>query len=248
MKLMETNMLRDAERVTQALLPPGWEVELIGAKLRFTSREGRSGELRPKPLPKPEPRSVLSSPLAPHTLITAKYLSRRLLELPEAAAVSHPNRAGNVRFVLEEPGLFIVTQGAQTNPWPETHSLMHRGAKTGEVVCALVCAALPIGVRALATAASAASAMCRVCLICSTAKPCSYTDRRGRELFVAWSEDATLEHRATRTTWLDPRGFKYLWEQLRESSSVYAITGSTAAALLAPITPTRPASATRRSL
>ena len=73
-------------------------------------------------------------------------------------------------------------------------------------------------------------------------------DQRGRvialswrKLLAAWAEEAPLERRVAQSTWLAPRGFKHLWEQLRATSLPYAITGS-AAAVLAPFAPTKLAS------
>jgi hypothetical protein len=246
MNLIEKGLVQEAGRLIPPLLPPGWQAELIGAKLRITSREGRTGELAVKPLVKPEPRAVTSSIFAPHTLITAKYLSPTVRALLDEASVSYLDQTGHARLVLEDPGLFILTQGAQTNPWPEPHSTTLRGAKAGEVLCALVCAPLPLGVRALAAAASADPGYVSRLLELLDREALVERDRRGRvvtlrwrKLLAAWAEEAPLERRAATTTWIDPRGLKHLWEQLRATSLPYAITGSAAAAPLAPIAPTR---------
>jgi hypothetical protein len=246
MNLTEKGLVQDAGRLIPALLPPGWQAESIGAKLRITSREGRTGELAVKPLVKPEPRAVASSIFAPHTLITAKYLSPAVRALLGEASVSYLDQTGHARLVLEEPGLFILTQGAQTNPWPEPHSTTMRGTKAGEVICALVCAPLPIGVRALAAAASADPGYVSRLLELLDREALVERDRRGRvvklrwrKLLAAWAEEAPLERRTAMSTWIDPRGLKHLWEQLRATNLLYAITGSAAAAPLAPIAPTR---------
>jgi hypothetical protein len=246
MKLTEKGLVQDVGRLIPPLLPPGWQAEVLGTKLRITSREGRTGELTVKPLVKPAPRAVTSSIFAPHTLIIAKYLSPAVRALLDEASVSYLDQTGHTRLVLEEPGLFILTQGAQANPWPEPHSSTLRGSKAGEVVCALVCAPLPIGVRALATAASADPGYVSRLLELLDSEALVERDRRRRvvtlrwrKLLAAWAEEAPLERRAATTTWIDPRGLKHLWELLRATDLPYAITGSAAAAPLAPIAPTR---------
>jgi hypothetical protein len=250
MKILNKTIIAEAARLVQDLLPPGWNVELTGTRLKFSSKEGRAGELAVTPVQKPEPRSVLRLLEQQPALIAAPYLSRTIRELLEASSVSYVDHTGNMRVVLDEPGLFITTQGAHTNPWPDARRLTLRGSKAASLVCTLARSTPPLGVRALATLAGADPGYVSRLLGFLDSEALIQRGRRGsveqvhwRKLLRRWSEDAPLESRATATTWLAPRGLNQLWESLRADASLrYAITGSAAAATLAPVAPTRLAS------
>jgi hypothetical protein len=60
-----------------------------------------------------------------------------------------------------------------------------------------------------------------------------------RRLLVRHAEDAPLDRRATRTSFIDPRGLTALMEKLRKAELRYAVTGIFAAARRAPVTAPR---------
>jgi hypothetical protein len=86
-------------------------------------------------------------------LVAAPYLSRSVREVLEDEGASYVDQTGNVRLVLDEPGLYIVTSGADSNPWPDERRFTLRGTKAGRVVCAVAGSMPPVGVRDLAAAA-----------------------------------------------------------------------------------------------
>jgi hypothetical protein len=179
-------------------------------------------------------------------LVAAPYLSRGVREMIEAQGASYADQTGNVRLVLDEPGLFIATSGAESNPWPEKRRFTLRGAKAGRVVCALALEMTPVGVRKLAAVAGTdpgyvsrlLGMLDREAIVDRTAH--GRVERVDwRKLLLRWSEQAPLDSRAAGSTWLAPRGLKNLWDGLRDAVFPYLITGSAAAAGIAPVAPTR---------
>lgn len=254
MAISNNNLIASASRVLQERLPPGWAIERVAAssrapRLRISSKDGGSRELPVSVLSRPDPRAARQIPKERPLLVTAPYLSRGVREAIEDAGASYVDQTGNVRVVLDEPGLFIVTSGAESNPWPEERRFTLRGTKAGRVVCALSRARPPLGVRELAAAADTDPGY--VSRLLGMLDREAIVDRTGRgrveridwrKLLLRWSEEAPLESRTTASTWLAARGLKSLWDSLRGADIRYLVTGSAAAAGIAPVAPTRLAS------
>lgn len=254
MNVSDNNIVSRATRVVQDRLPPGWIVEPIGGsssapRLLITSKEGRSGEVAVASLPRPDPRSARQVPAERPVLVASPYLSRNVREVLEAEGASYADYTGNVRLVVDEPGLYIVTSGADANPWPEERRFSLRGAKAGRVVCALARTIPPIGVRELAAAADTDPGYVSRLLAMLDREALVDRTSRGRvervdwrKLLIRWSEEAPLESRTVASTWLAPRGHKSLRDGLRAADFRYAVTGSMVGAAVAPVAPTRLAS------
>ena len=217
--------------------------------LRITSSEGRSADLPVSTLSRPSPRTARQIPTQRPVLVAAAYLSRGVREVLEAEGASYVDQTGNVRLLLDEPGLFILTSGADANPSPDERRFSLRGAKAGRIVCALARSKPPLGVRELATTAGTdpghvsrlLGALDREALVDRTSRGrVDHVD--WRKLLVLWSEQAPLEARTVASTWLAPRGLKSFWDGLRGAEFAYAVTGSAVAAGIAPAAPTRLAS------
>ena len=250
----DNSVIASVSRVLQERLPPGWAVERVAAsgrvtRLRITSKEGRSRELPVSALARPDPRTASRIPEQRPLLVAAPYLSQGVRETIEDQGASYADQTGNVRVVLDEPGLFIVTSGAEANPWPEERRFTLRGTKAGRVVCALARAKPPLGVRELAAAADTdpgyvsrlLGMLNREAIVDRTAR--GRVDRIDwRKLLLRWSEEAPLESRTTASTWLAARGLKSLCNSLRGADFPYLVTGSAVAAGIAPVAPTRLAS------
>jgi hypothetical protein len=200
-------------------------------------------------LSRPDPRAARQIPKERPLLVTAPYLSQAVREAIEDEAASYVDQTGNVRMVLDEPGLFIMTSGAESNPWPEERRFTLKGTKAGRVVWALACAKPPLDVRELAAAADTDPGY--VSRLLGMLDREAIVDRTGRgrveridwrKLLLRWSEEAPLESRTTASTWLAARGLKSLWDALRGADIPYLVTGSAAAADIAPVAPTRLAS------
>lgn len=251
MSSSNNRLVAKACRVLEERLPPGWAIAPLArpARLHITAKSGASRKLLVSTLPRPDPRAARQLPADRPLLVTSRYLSRSVREVIEDEGASYVDQTGNVRVVLDEPGLFVLTSGATSNPWPEKRRLSLRGTKAGRVVCALAGAAPPAGVRELAAAAGTDPGyVSRLLRLLDTE---ALVDRTGRgrveridwrKLLVRWSEEAPLESRATMSTWLAARQLKSLWDSLRRADFPYLVTGSGVAAGIAPIAPTRLAS------
>jgi hypothetical protein len=247
-------MVANASRVLQERLPPGWAVERIVAsgrtpRLRISSKDGRSRELPVAVLARPDPRTARQISEERPLLVTAPYLSQGVREAIEDEGASYVDQTGNVRVVLDDPGLFIMTRGAESNPWPKERRFTLRGTKAGRVVCALARARPPLGVRELAAAADTdpgyvsrlLGMLDREAIVDRTAR--GRVERIDwRKLLLRWSEEAPLESRTTASTWLAAHGLKSLWASLRGADIPYLVTGSAVAAGIAPVAPTSLAS------
>lgn len=245
----DNSVLRRATKAVEERLPPRWSVELERSRgavsMRFSAADGRHGSLPAVIKHRIDPR--VASQLAPsESLVIAPYLSKSVRDLLEARGFSYLDPTGNVRIVVAEPGLFVLTSGADANPWPEERRHTLRGVKAGRVVRALATAALPLGVRELADLAGTDPGY--VSRLLAKLDSDALVDRtkrgrvehvRWRKLLISWSEDAPLSSRSIGTAWLAPRGFKGVFDQLRKGDVRYAITGSAVAAKFAPIAPTR---------
>ena len=254
MNVTENSIISCISRVLQERLPPGWGIERSDspgptARLRITSSEGRSRELPVTALSRPDSRTVLQLPHDRPSLIAAPYLSRSVRETVVATGSSYADQTGNIRLILDEPGLFVVTVGADANPWPEVRRITLRGNKASRLVCALAMTRLPAGVRELAGQADTDPGY--VSRLLGALDRDAIVDRgpRGgaaavdwRKLLVRWSEESPLEIRCHATTWLAARGLKSLQDGLRVAGFPYLITGSAAVADIAPVAPTRLAS------
>jgi hypothetical protein len=250
----DNNLIARASRVLQERLPPGWAIERVAApgraaRLRISAKDGRSRDLPVSVLARPEPRTARQIPKERPLLVTAPYLSQGVREAIEGEGASYVDQTGNVRVVLDEPGLFIVTSGAESNPWPEERRFTLRGTKAGRLVCALARAKPPLGVRELAAAADTDPGYVSRLLAMLDREAIVDRTTRGRveridwrKLLLRWSEEAPLESRATAGTWLAARGLKSLWDSLRGADIPYLVTGSAVAAGIAPVAPTRLAS------
>ena len=254
MNVSDNSLIASATRVVQDRLPPGWNVQRVGEssrapRLRFTSNEGRWGELPVSALSRPDPRTARQLPKERPVLVAASYLSQSVRDVLEAEDASYVDQTGNVRLVLDEPGLFIVTTGAESNPWPDERRFTLRGTKAGRVVCALARSTVPVGVRQLAAAARTDPGYVSRLLGMLDREAVIDRTSRGRveradwrKLLLRWSEESPLESRSAASTWLAPRGLKSLWDGLRSIDFAYVVTGSAAAARIAPVAPTRLAS------
>lgn len=76
-------------------------------------------------------------------LLVARYIGPRVRELLVEENVSYLDLTGNTRVCLDDPGIFIETQGASQDPRPTKPRAAIRGAKAGAVVRVLVDAAPP---------------------------------------------------------------------------------------------------------
>jgi hypothetical protein len=250
--ISDNALLESTAHQLESRLPPGWAIEPLHGSgpvetvLRFTSGEGRSRAVPVAIKRRIDPRVASQVPLEPALIIIASYLSKSVREILEARGLSYVDQTGNMRVVLDEPGLFILTTGAHTNPWPETRQLSLRGVKAGRIVRALAMSRPPLGVRELAELADTDPGYVSRLLRMLDREAIVERTARGqveqvhlRRLLTRWAEDAPLSSRSETTTWLAPRGLASVEERLAGADFRYLLTGSAAATRVAPVAPTR---------
>lgn len=261
--LSENTILQKAVGVLRERLPPGWSVELSAVEtggdsaadgvLRIASPDGRSGEVVVEVKSRLDPHRVSDifdqlkkTARGRSRLAVAPWISSTTRALLVECGINLLDLTGNLRLVLAEPGLFVDTPGALHDPWPETSNVTLSGAKAARIVRALCAARPPVGVRQLAALADTTpgyvskllSLLDRLAAVERTASgQVARVDLR--RLLVRHAEDAPLDRRATRTSFIDPRGLTALMEKLRKAELRYAVTGSFAAARRAPVTAPR---------
>jgi hypothetical protein len=166
---------------------------------------------------------------------------------------------GNICFKIDVPALYIETEGAQKNPTKiDRQARTLKGAKAGLIVRTLADTAAVPGVRDLAKRLGIDPGyVSRVFAFLKDeaiirhefqigAPGKSRTSKRQVEwsvdwvsLIRRWALEAPLENRSRVFTYIEPRGLKAALSNLAGASFQYAITGSCAAAELAPIAPPR---------
>ena len=252
MFLSDNRLLDEATQLVELLLPPGWRVERRGAPgsgeagLRFVSSEGRSRVVPVVLRQRLDPRGAAQVPSGLPRIVVARYLSKTVRERLEQRGIGFVDCTGNMRLVLDDPGLFVLAAGAETNPWPDKRRFSLRGVKAGHVVQALAARRPPSGVRELAELTDVDPGYVSRLLRMLDREAIVERTSRGqvervdwRRLVTRWAADAPLEQRAEATTWLAPRGWKRVIDQLGVAEFRYALTGSMAASRVAPVAPTR---------
>lgn len=239
-------------------LPGSWDLKRLGAThgpdAMISAPDGRTIALQFKWAARLEPRAAqqLSRDLRSRetettTVVASPFLSPRTRQELEAAGISYVDLTGNVRIVLDEPGLFINTMGEQRNPNRAERPLRRlRGPKASRVVRYLVDFRKVPGVRAIAEDAGVDPGYVSRLLDLLDREALVERDNAGRvvsarwdELLRRWAEDAPLSTRGERGTFIEPRGLQHLLDSLRKKSMKHAVTGSMAAAKLAPAAPAR---------
>ena len=270
-RISETATLHRAEEVVARALPADWSAKVIQAPGRSGGRREVSLRIRPtngdsidftvaiRHSPNPldavqfldglglENRASLSGPKPVNLIVIAPYLGARAREVIAARGVSYIDSTGNMRLRADKPALYVLTTGAEKDPWFDDQPLKSlRGRGAGRALRAIVDFAPPFGVRELATRANVSPAtLARV--IDLLARDALLTrDARGRVHDVdwagclrRWSEDYEFATSNQTTTFLAPRGLSDLTSKLATVKWRYALTGSLAAQSFSQIAPAR---------
>jgi predicted transcriptional regulator len=182
-------------------------------------------------------------------LLAAPYLSERTQERLRDNDLSYLDLTGNVLLQVDEPSIYVRSRGASKNPYPSSRPRRSlRGARTAQIVRTLVDTRPPLGVRQIAELSDSnpgnvsrvLDLLEREDLIARSPQG-GVEDVRWDELLEAWSRDYSLTDSNRYSTYLDPRGLDNLISNLRSlpSGLRYAVTGSLAAARIAPVAPSR---------
>ena len=264
--LSDDDIVEEAVRVLRRRLPEGWETSVLtgarhgaaaspesNATLAIRRRGAPAGKILIETKSCLEPRDVdyIAAALRPDpdhpVLIAAPFISPRTQERLRNRGFAYADLTGNVRLSLSEPGLFIETTGATENPQPIVRGRKSlKGAKAGRLVRALCDFRPPVGLRELAKRASidpgyasrVIDFLDREALVMrSTRGPITGVDWQG--LLRRWSQEYSPFRREGAAMYLAPRGISAVIERLKNTPTRSAVTGSWAAAQVAPVAPSR---------
>lgn len=262
--ISDNAIVTDVVEALQRRLPAGWAGRVlrpskaangaaVDALLSVRRKDAAAGTLRVAAKNRVEPKDVdyLAATLRPTpeepVLIAAPYLSPRTQERLRSRGFAYADRTGNVRLELAEPGLFIETTGARENPAPSSRVRKSlKGAKAGRLVRALCDFRPPVGLRELAKragvdpgyASRVVDFLDREALVTRTPRgPITGVDWQA--LLNRWSQEYSPFRRQGASMYLSARGIPAAIERLKQLKARYAVTGSWAAAEVAPVAPPR---------
>jgi hypothetical protein len=185
--------------------------------------------------------------LASHipVLVVAPWLSARTQELLVAEGINYLDLAGNARFKVDNPALYLKSVGAARNPAPATrgHARL-RGPKAGRLIRLLADVRPPYGVREIAAAAGLSPGYVSRLLDALDREALIDRDPRGpvRSVDVAallrrWAESYDVFKTNVAAAFLAPSGPASALERIARVEAVgrVAITGSFAAVRRAPV-------------
>jgi len=270
-RISETAALRLAEQIVARSLPSGWSAKVLQAParsagsrfvfLRIRTSDGDSSEfgIVAKRSLNPMAAGQLLDTMGVQATtsqrgtkpvdlaVIAPYLSERTRELIASRGVSYIDSTGNMRLQSDKPALYILTNGADKDPWPDDQPLKSlRGRGAARALRAIVDFRPPYGVRELAARANVSPAtLSRVTDL--LARDALLTrDSRGRVNDVdwagclrRWSKDYEFATSNQTTAFLAPRGLSDFTSKLATVKWRYALTGSLGAQSFSPIAPAR---------
>lgn len=182
-------------------------------------------------------------------LVAAPYLSERTRDKLCENNVNYLDLTGNTFVAVNDPAVYIRTQGAAKDPNRLARPMRSlRGVKTAQIVRTLVDVRPPLGVRQIAELVRTDPGnVSRVLELLEREDLIQRSPQGGvqqvdwSELLKAWARDYSMTGSNRYTTYLDPRGLQNFLSRLRllPSDMRYAVTGSLAAARLAPVAPAR---------
>lgn len=183
-------------------------------------------------------------------VFVAPFVGPQARSMLTEAGVGYVDLTGNIRIAVSSPALFLSDRGADANPWPETGQVRTlSGAGAGRLVRALCDLTPPYGVGDLASltgltagyVSKVLAALAREDLIERTPRG-PVTSVAWRRMLETWARDYSLLGSNVSRICLAARGIEDVLAKLRSlatnRATRVAMTGSAAAARLAPVAPT----------
>lgn len=176
-------------------------------------------------------------------LVVAPWLSDRTRERLRDEGINYLDLTGNAFFRLENPTVFIETQGARKDPSPLARGKARlQGPKAGRLVRTLVDVRPPYGVRELATAAELTPGY--VSRLLDTLDDEALVQRSARGgvesvdiggLIRRWADSYDVFRANEAVTYLAAAGASQTLQRLASTRERTAVTGSFAAVRLAAV-------------
>lgn len=264
----EARIASDIERVLAELLPPTWTIKSragsapaeIDLTIKVGAQPSRTATLAVEIKRTIDPRFIDDAAvqirrrietlnLEATPVVAAAYLSPRSRQLLTEAGVSYIDTTGNVWVEATSPDLFIQTEGANKDPWPQDRDLQSlKGRGAARALRAIVDTTPPFGVREVASETESSPATVSRVLELLESEGLIERQTRGpvrsvdwQEAIRRWAQDYDQTTSNTTTMFLSPRGLPYVETKLKDSDFTYAATGAFAAQRFDPIAPARTA-------
>jgi len=176
-------------------------------------------------------------------LVVAPWLSERTRERLRDEGINYLDLTGNSLFRLDNPTVFIETEGARKDPSPLPRGKARlQGPKAGRLVRTLVDVRPPYGVRELATAAELTPGYVSRLLDTLDDEALVQRAARGgvdsvdiRGLIRRWADSYDVFRANEAVTYLAPAGASPTLQRLASTRQRIAVTGSFAAVRLAAV-------------
>lgn len=253
-----TELIRGLQADLGQRLPKDWSIAAIlsgvppfSATFCLHAPDGTNGELYFVTRNVFEPRHVVEVERAirhsarpdADVVIVAPFVGPEARARLASAGLGYADATGNLRIALKKPAVYIQDNGAEKNPWREKRSLGSlRGPAAGDVVRALCDFRPPYGIRELVSRANLS--LGTVARVVDHLARDATLERDERGLITRVDVPATIQRwardyaclKANRARlYLEPRGVSALLSKLASLEAPVAVTGSLAAAALAPI-------------
>lgn len=238
-RLFNGLLRRLAERLplgwTMDAPPDGGREPMADVRLVVRDPSGLEGGMSVQVKMRVEPRDVfaLSRSDGPR-MVVAPFLSPRTRDLLIDAGLSFADATGNLRFVIDQPAVWIETQGADSDPHREVRPLASlRGASSGRVVRAVLDFRPPYGVRQLARASD--TPLGSVSRVVTLLENEALIERDEHKQIVAvdweqvlrrWASDYDVQTSNRLLACLEPRGLPALANKLLGFPHRYSLTGT----------------------
>lgn len=263
----DNEILREAQNRLNEWLPDSWKLKerewrpergaVADQLIDITAPDGSWAQLVVEAKKTLDPKDVetvinrirrCSEPSA-LPMIEAPFLSDRTRERLRDLGAGFIDLTGNAYLRLERPAVLIERSGASRDPWRLERPVRSlKGPKAARLVRALIDFTPPRGIREIAAIADIDAGYASRLLAFLEKEDLISRKKRGPieavdwpELLRMWVRDYSLTKSNNAYSYLQPRGLSSFVDQLRSipaaTNERYALTGSLAAARLAPVAP-----------
>lgn len=260
--ISEAEVLREAIRRLEGIIPSNWSVELVApgdtalrradAELTVRAPTGVAATVpvEVKRIIEGRDIAIIAEAMGNSPgdrIVMARYLSASAREKLTGAGLSWADATGNMRINLPWPGLFIFDRGDDSDPWrgPGRPRGTLKGEPAAKVVRALIDFDRSWTMRDLAATSGASTG--------ATYRVVEFLEEEGlvsretgkvevrdwESILRRWSADYSFVRSNSTTRWIAPRGIDDVLARARESAIDYAVTSTVAAARWASYAPAR---------